>query len=216
MRVIRFAAVFLFIASQSYIHSVVSVGLFEPRRDNALLSKRFLPQAEQKKPDKRTPLFDPQAENPEPGKALNTKRLASQAEAEKPEKEALLDNLFDPQAEKPKEKKKKKMGPRSHRLTARSEHAYADKMPPPENMFDSQVHQDQDACMWRCQEWCRQRCQSSGNEECLDGCLNVRGHRWRRCINRCKRGDMDRPGGDNEEEEEEEEEEEYMSMDMGY
>ena len=198
MRVIRFAAVFLFIASQSYIHSVVSVGLFEPRRDNALLSKRFLPQAEQKKPDKRTPLFDPQAE------------------AEKPEKEALLDNLFDPQAEKPKEKKKKKMGPRSHRLTARSEHAYADKMPPPENMFDSQVHQDQDACMWRCQEWCRQRCQSSGNEECLDGCLNVRGHRWRRCINRCKRGDMDRPGGDNEEEEEEEEEEEYMSMDMGY
>ena len=196
MRVIRFAAVFLFIASQSYIHSVVSVGLFEPRRDNALLSKRFLPQAEQKKPDKRTPLFDPQAE--------------------KPEKEALLDNLFDPQAEKPKEKKKKKMGPRSHRLTARSEHAYADKMPPPENMFDSQVHQDQDACMWRCQEWCRQRCQSSGNEECLDGCLNVRGHRWRRCINRCKRGDMDRPGGDNEEEEEEEEEEEYMSMDMGY
>ena len=133
-----------------------------------------------------------------------------------------MDNLFDPQAEKPKEKKKKKMGPRSHRLTARSEHAYADKMPPPENMFDSQVHQDQDACMWRCQEWCRQRCQSSGNEECLDGCLNVRGHRWRRCINRCKRGDMDRPGGDNEEEEEEEEkeeeeeEEEYMSMDMGY
>ena len=198
MRVIRFAAVFLFIASQSYIHSVVSVGLFEPGRDNALLSKRFLPQAEQKKPDKRTPLFDPQAE------------------AEKPEKEALLDNLFDPQAEKPKEKKKKKMGPRSHRLTARSEHAYADKMPPPENMFDSRVHQDQDACMWRCQEWCRQRCQSSGNEECLDGCLNVRGHRWRRCINRCKRGDMDRPGGDNEEEEEEEEEEEYMSMDMGY
>lgn len=198
MRVIRFAAVFLFIASQSYIHSVVSVGLFEPGRDNALLSKRFLPQAEQKKPDKRTPLFDPQAE------------------AEKPEKEALLDNLFDPQAEKPKEKKKKKMGPRSHRLTARSEHAYADKMPPPENMFDSQVHQDQDACMWRCQEWCRQRCQSSGNEECLDGCLNVRGHRWKRCINRCKRGDMDRPGGDNEEEEEEEEEEEYMSMDMGY
>lgn len=198
MRVIRFAAVFLFIASQSYIHSVVSVGLFEPGRDNALLSKRFLPQAEQKKPDKRTPLFDPQAE------------------AEKPEKEALLDNLFDPQAEKPKEKKKKKMGPRSHRLTARSEHAYADKMPPPENMFDSQVHQDQDACMWRCQEWCRQRCQSSGNEECLDGCLNVRGHRWRRCINRCKRGDMDRPGGDNEEEEEEEEEKEYMSMDMGY
>ena len=198
MRVIRFAAVFLFIASQSYIHSVVSVGLFEPGRDNALLSKRFLPQAEQKKPDKRTPLFDPQAE------------------AEKPEKEALLDNLFDPQAEKPKEKKKKKMGPRSHRLTARSEHAYADKMPPPENMFDSQVHQDQDACMWRCKEWCRQRCQSSGNEECLDGCLNVRGHRWRRCINRCKRGDMDRPGGDNEEEEEEEEEKEYMSMDMGY
>ena len=79
-----------------------------------------------------------------------------------------------------------------------------------DNLFDphAQAEQDQDVCMWRCQEWCSKRCKGSNNEECLDGCLNIYGYRWRRCLRKCKRGDLDRPGGGEESEEEEEEEEE--------
>ena len=78
-----------------------------------------------------------------------------------------------------------------------------------DNLFDENaiVKRYQDVCMWRCKDWCRDRCRNSDNEECLDGCLNIYGHRWRRCIRKCQRGDLDRPGG--EESEEEEEEEDY-------
>lgn len=76
-------------------------------------------------------------------------------------------------------------------------------------LFDAhaQAEADQDPCQWRCRDWCQKRCRDE-DEECLDGCLNIYGSRWRRCIRKCENGDLDRPGGKERESEEEEEEEE--------
>lgn len=78
-----------------------------------------------------------------------------------------------------------------------------------EYLFDAhaQAEQDQDPCQWRCWGWCQKKCRDE-DEECLDGCLNIYGRRWRKCIRKCKNGDLDRPGEKEWESEEEEEEEE--------
>jgi len=106
-------------------------------------------------------------------------RSAPQVERKPRKKGAFVIKRFVPQAEHP--------GKRSVR----------------DSMFDAHVQpeQDQDACMWRCQDWCKNRCRNSHNEECLDGCLGIYG--W--CMRKCRNGDLDRPGGEEEEEEEEEE-----------
>lgn len=82
-----------------------------------------------------------------------------------------------------------------------------------EELFDDkpQIKHDQDACMWRCQEWCNDQCRNSDDEEdCLDSCLY--GNHWWRCIRECKNGDLDRPGKQSQEEDEKEEVVNYRKL----
>ena len=209
MKIFLCVVLFLFVLTQSVVHSYVSQEK-GPDKEGSLVTKRFVPQAE--RPGRKSrfdSLFDPQAERPgKPGKggyirgAQATKRLVPQAEH--PNEKPLFDSLFDPQAERPGKGGKWEKG--AKRLVPQDENPHESNTL--DKLFDPQAEQDQDVCMWRCREWCQKRCKKSSNaEECLDGCYNYRGRLWRRCIRKCQNGDLDRPGGEGEEEEEEEEEE---------